>query len=196
MGMITLSGLPQAGRRRRTSVPVEHPDGDDAVAVVELETDGGRSYAVHGLIESPGRTERGALLCTAGAGGLVRAVVPRLYTHVSVERTGGALRGGGWRLGFLPSARCPELTGAGAAGDGGAEVLRYAGPSALVTFRCAADGARLYHRSPAGGGRQPRGAPAGGRLRLPGPGLLEIEAEGPWSLTLGSGAPPEGGGGE
>lgn len=179
--------LPHSGRGKGT-VPVSHaPDG--AATIVEIKGGLLSSFHVYGLIDTPGRLERGRMLLSpTHAFGVhrVRAVVPGEYTHLKVERgsTGSAFPS--WKIGFRDSGSLPGLV-TGAEG-GHPDVLRYTGERTTLTLEVDKGVAVLTHRSPGGGeGTVLRrcDGPFRGAVEVPGPGLLEVNCLARWSVALG-----------
>ncbi|GAA2065040.1 hypothetical protein GCM10009801_10040 [Streptomyces albiaxialis] len=140
-------------------------------------------------MDTPDHLERGEMLCTVNYGGHpARAVVPRSYTHLAVDK--GSVRGGGpfkrWKIGYRSATTCTELkkTATGKHPD----VLQYDGPATEAVLNVVGKGyARLVHHGRDGGRSEVTDISLGpfrGRIELPGPGLIEVDCLVDWSLRI------------
>ncbi|MEV6276528.1 hypothetical protein [Nocardia sp. NPDC051832] len=171
--------------RGRGRVAVRHAREGVATVVDFQAATFGRAF-VFGAIDTADRAERGDLLLRQRSNdGRVRAIVPKKYTHLQVERADGSvmLR---WRIGFGTAEDCQILSEA--EGDH-PDVLAHRGGPATAAFTL--DGrhdARIVHFSWKGGQRKElryvTTGPFRGEVRLPGPGLIQVDALAPWTLRL------------
>lgn len=144
------------------------------------------SLQILGLIETDDRHQIGQVVCRQyRTREPVYAIVPKKYTHLRVDSLddGVAL---GWEAAFGLSTDLPELLDK-ASGPGSA-VLRYNGPAAEAVLDVPKAGnvnVRLFTLK----GSDPKhlehsATPYRGPLRIPGPGLVQIDTRSPWTLTL------------
>lgn len=148
-------------------------------------------FMASGVINTPEREERGALLAVAIGRKPQRLLVGRKYTHVHMERLSGSSSGSGvarWRLRVLPLEAAREISGTvrGSTND----VLRC--PIGLRTANFALIGrtddgsVRVTHM--AADGRTVtdvmRPGTVRGKMKIPGPGYLRIEAMGRWEVSV------------
>ncbi|GLF97182.1 hypothetical protein [Streptomyces yaizuensis] len=168
-----------------STVPVRHARTGLATL---MEVKGGplSSFYVYGVIDTPDRLERGALLFTQTYGGTPgRTVVPRKYTHVRIVKpvSGGSVLPR-WRLGFGNSATLPELRTASGKRPA---VLRHTGPETRIRLETGEGYANVDHLAFDGGNaRRVRFGPGPfrGPVSLPGPGLIMIDCLVDWTITL------------
>lgn len=171
--------------RGRGVVAVRHaPDG--VATVVEFQAGSlGRAF-VFGAIDTPARRERGDLLLRQRSNDArARAVVPKKYTHLQVEPAEGSvmLR---WKVGFGTADDCLHL--AEAEGEHPDVLCHRGGPSVAAFTLSGRHDARIVHFSPKGGQRKElryiATGPFRGELRIPGPGLIQVDALADWTLRL------------
>ncbi|MEV8320924.1 hypothetical protein AB0Q95_42910 [Streptomyces sp. NPDC059900] len=176
-------GLPHSGWGTGT-VPVEHgPNGD--VTLLESRSGFFSAFQLYGVIDTPDKLEQGGMLLTHSTGGhRARAIVPKQYTHIRVEKSllSALTR---WKIGFRASDALPKL-GKRAEGDH-PDVLRYTGGRTTLRLEAGEGYIHLTHRSLTGGQKtelHDASGPLRGTVELPGPGLIEVDCLVPWSVTV------------
>jgi hypothetical protein len=172
------------------SVPVDHaPPG--TATVMELQGHWLSRYYVYGLVDTPDRLERGGMLCTQNhSRQRLRAVVPRDYTHLKIQKGVGRRSTGinWWSVGFRSADTCSELRGTVRGRH--PDVLRYQGPATAATFEVLGKGyAYLTRFTVDGADKQDLEhvglGPFRGRVELPaGPILVQVDCLASWSLTV------------
>ncbi|WP_327356955.1 hypothetical protein [Streptomyces sp. NBC_01304] len=154
-----------------------------------LEIQGSRlsNYYVYGLVETATSLEQGGMLASVCfSGERLRAVVPREYTHVKISppsNSAGIVR---WKLGFRPGDGIRELTGEDPVRGSHPDVLRWSGGPAELALEVGKGYARVHHCALSGARREEvryvGEGPFRGTLKVPGPGLIEVDCLVAWSL--------------
>ncbi|MDX6744373.1 hypothetical protein [Actinocorallia sp. A-T 12471] len=169
----------------RTTV-LEVPRYPNAATIIELRSGFLGYVRTTGIVDTAERYQRGNIIGFFHSG-TARYVVDPEYTHVEVE---ASVRSGSsparWRARFLPSGELKELTGP-VSGEQ-ADVVVYRGDPMTATLELHEKNKSCWVNQRGFDGRWTAqlletAAPFRGSIEIPGPGLLEIESRGPWSLT-------------
>ncbi|MEU1147205.1 hypothetical protein ACFYO9_04920 [Streptomyces sp. NPDC005863] len=166
-------------------IPVSHaPSG--LATVVEMKSGVLSSLYVYGVIDTPEQLEKGDMLLTHNTGSRhrARALVPREYTHLAVDKSkvGSFPR---WRLGFRSSDSLSTLK-KNAEGRH-PDVLQYTGGRGTAKLDVGDGYVYIKHRSPGGEVETElhrSSGPFRGTFQLPGPGLIVVNCLVRWSVTL------------
>jgi hypothetical protein len=169
------------------TVQVSHaPDG--IATIVEFQGNRISTLFTFGVIDTAERLEQGDLLCRQSRNRhIIRAVVPKKYSHLRVNSPKKEVAGR-WQMGFSTGAACRPLEGL-VTGEG-SDVLAYTGSETTVTLELLkkkGDTKLLLFGTKGSKPKQLKYIPTGqfrGPIKLPGPGLLQVDTLGPWSLTV------------
>ncbi len=173
---------------RKKQIPVPRIPG--AAPITEVRCTPYGDFFIRGVIDTPTCFERGPILCWPQWARFVRVVVPKQYTHVELQP---ASRSSSFptrcRARFADPRECDELL-TSASGQNW-DVLRYQGPpaTAVLEFKGGPGHSNVEHFS-FDGTRSTmlanKHSPFRGTIQIPGPGLIQINQEGPWHLELQS----------